>query len=206
MSDFNYDGPGASQIDNFEGGAPSSRDIVPAIIFTVLVSTGFYCNSVIVGARSFLIKQLGLTIPLLAWRMFSGKHKSYILVNSVMFFLTRLVSQILRAYMSRHSYGPNIVSEWTLHLARGYHWRTRMIVVTHETVAETVLMTIGWLFLLNGLIDLLQRHVLNAREEAEEYHPHDRNLVEHKQRNVRWIQYLSAYVLSLDYCPWGCSS
>ena len=60
------------------------------------------------------------------------------------------------------------------------------------SVAETVLLTIGWLFLLNGMIDLMQKHVTNSENDAETHHADDRTLIEHKQRNVKWVKYLAA--------------
>ncbi|KAK4684617.1 hypothetical protein P7C73_g5554, partial [Tremellales sp. Uapishka_1] len=114
------------EASNYDGGSPISKDLIPAIVFAAA---------------------LALTLPLLAWRILSRKHRSKILTNAVLYFLTRMASLILRAYMSRKTYGDGVL------------------------VAELVLMSISALFLINSLIDLWQKHT----EETNDVRSVDNN-------------------------------
>ena len=121
---------GGSSVNNFNGGRPSTGDFAPSVVFAAA---------------------LALTLPPLIWRIFSKKNGSKININALMFFITRLASVILRAYMAKRSYG-----EATL-------------------IAEVILISISYLFLINTLIDLWQRHLessANHRDaESDPDHP-----------------------------------
>lgn len=125
-------------VDNFNGGLPARKDLAPAIVFSVL---------------------LGLSLPLLIWRLVSKKHRSKILINGLLFFILRLASLIMRAYMSRHQY-----SEGTL-------------------VGEAVLTSIGYLPLLNALIDLWQ-----ARAEKGDERVYDDVTAAHQAKKMKWVK------------------
>ena len=108
-------------IENFNGGLPTSRDLVPSIIFTVAVSNPFMArgrpsNNVPALTESLLSLQLGLTLPMLIYRLSSRKHRSRILGNAVMFFILRTAAMIMRAYMSRHEFSESTLSKPCSHL------------------------------------------------------------------------------------------
>ncbi|CAD6571049.1 MAG: hypothetical protein TREMPRED_000143 [Tremellales sp. Tagirdzhanova-0007] len=113
---------GGSSINNFNGGTPQTGDFVPSVIFAAA---------------------LAISVPLLIWRIFSKKNGSKININAMIFFLTRLASVILRAYMAKRSYG-----EGTL-------------------IAEVILISISYLFLINTLIDLWQRHLESSANHRD---------------------------------------
>jgi hypothetical protein len=55
--------------------------------------------------------QLGVTLPILLYRLISKKHRSKILSNGLMFFILRTAALGMRAYMSKHAYGESTLSE-----------------------------------------------------------------------------------------------
>ncbi|KAG7531310.1 hypothetical protein FFLO_04431 [Filobasidium floriforme] len=137
-------------IENFNGGLPTSRDLVPSIIFTVA---------------------LGLTLPMLIYRLSSRKHRSRILGNAVMFFILRTAAMIMRAYMSRHEF-----SESTL-------------------IAELVLTSISYLFLINSLVDLWEKHETQKHDEQIEgqFGLVNEKTV-HLQKKNRWVHYAAWFL------------
>jgi hypothetical protein len=105
----------------------------------------------------------------------SKKHRSKILANAVAFFLLRLASLIIRAYMSRRNYSSGTLGEFAPFA------RSSLLIL----VAEAILMSIGYLPLLNALIDLWQARA--AKGAVTEGLPQD---VERSQRKMKWVKYV----------------
>ena len=111
-------------VNNFNGGAPSSRDEVPAIIFAVAVSY-LVLTLKHVGIEPSSRLQLGLTIPLLLYRIIAKKHRTWILSNAVLFFILRTAALGIRAYRAKHEYsdatlGKLLANDWNdaIHASR----------------------------------------------------------------------------------------
>jgi len=101
----------------------------------------------------------------------SPKHRGLILVRPALFLVVRLGMLVLRAIMSKQSYGESELSE----IGEPFH-------VDHpdDPVAELVLVSIGYLFLMEPIIEMWRRHVATA--VTADIAP-------------RWVTLLSRYVL-----------
>jgi len=133
-----------SVVNNFNGGRPGRNDEIPAIIFCVA---------------------LGLTVPLLLYRIISKKHRSKILGNAVLFFILRSAAFAIRAYMAKHSY-----TESTL-------------------IAELVLTSISYLFLINSLIDMWQKHENQKYTDNPDFVP-----TAHSEKKAKWVKYVAWFL------------
>lgn len=102
---------------NFTGGFPTSKDLAPSIIFLVVYIA---------------------LVPLLLWRVISPKHRGLILIRPAIFLVVRIAMLVLRAIMSKKSYGET------------------------ELIVELVLVSIGYLFLMEPVIEMWRRHVATA--------------------------------------------
>ncbi|ORX36501.1 hypothetical protein BD324DRAFT_629087 [Kockovaella imperatae] len=102
---------------NFPGGFPSSRDLAPSIVFLLAYIA---------------------TTPILVWRLWKKEYRTLCLIRPTLFLLARYVMLVLRAYMSKHSYGEN------------------------ELIAELVVVSTGTLFLVDPLTELWKRNVTTA--------------------------------------------
>ncbi|KAK4687254.1 hypothetical protein P7C73_g2866, partial [Tremellales sp. Uapishka_1] len=102
---------------NLTGGFPSSKDLAPSIIFLVLYV---------------------VTLPVLGYRIFRWKHRSKILIRPTIFVVFRITMLVLRAVMSKITYGEGLL------------------------IAELVFVSVGYLFLLEPLVSLWELHVASA--------------------------------------------
>ncbi|KAI9633900.1 uncharacterized protein MKK02DRAFT_38570 [Dioszegia hungarica] len=143
MSETNVNTNINSVVDNFNGGSVGRDDLAPAIVFAVA---------------------LALTVPLMIWRFISKKHSSKILINAVAFFVIRLASLIIRAYMARRAYN------------------------TGTLIAQAVLTSIGYLPLLNALIDLWQ-----VRAEKGDQNDQSFDAV-HRAKKIKWVKYVGWFL------------
>ncbi|KAK1925272.1 hypothetical protein DB88DRAFT_483378 [Papiliotrema laurentii] len=98
---------------------------------------GFPTSSDLAPSIVFLIIYVTL-LPLLLWRVISIRHRGLILIRPCIFVACRLGMLGLRAYMSKDSYGEG------------------------ELIAELVLVSIGYLFLMEPVIEMWRRHVATA--------------------------------------------
>ncbi|WVQ64801.1 uncharacterized protein L199_002970 [Kwoniella botswanensis] len=92
---------------NFTGGFPTSVDLAPSIVFLVIYV---------------------LAIPLLAWRWFRKSDRTLLLLRPTLFLLCRIGMLVIRAYMSKNSYGQGLL------------------------IAELILVSVGFLFLIEPVI------------------------------------------------------
>jgi hypothetical protein len=117
---------------------------------------------------------------------------------------------ILRAYMSRRQYGQRTLGKFLAASLFDY-------TVADDTVAELILTSISPLFLINGLVDLWQRHMETRNHIDDNRHfnnntdgnynngangtngvntHHDNITDQEGRKNITWVKIVSAYVFS----------
>ncbi|WVW80032.1 hypothetical protein I302_102005 [Kwoniella bestiolae CBS 10118] len=92
---------------NFTGGFPTSADLAPSIVFLVIYA---------------------FAIPLLLFRWFRRSDRTTLLIRPTIFLVCRIGMLVIRAYMSKNTYGEGLL------------------------IAELVLVSIGFLFLIEPVI------------------------------------------------------
>ncbi|WVQ94528.1 hypothetical protein IAU59_001607 [Kwoniella sp. CBS 9459] len=99
---------------NFTGGFPTSKDLAPAIIFLILYV---------------------LAAPVLVYRLIKRESRIKLLIRPSIFVICRIAMLVIRAYMSKNSYGEGLL------------------------IAELVLVSIGFLFLIEPAVGLWKLQV-----------------------------------------------
>ncbi|WWC60221.1 uncharacterized protein I303_102787 [Kwoniella dejecticola CBS 10117] len=107
---------------NFTGGFPTSADLAPSIVFLILYA---------------------LTIPVLLWRWFRKSDRTTILIRPTVFQACRIGMLVIRAYMSKNTYGEGLL------------------------IAELVLVSIGFLFLIDPVSELWKNQVASHMPKHE---------------------------------------
>ncbi|KAL7419809.1 hypothetical protein Q5752_005725 [Cryptotrichosporon argae] len=109
---------------NFTGGYPDGNaDLVPSIIFSILYL---------------------LALPVLFFRLVRPQDRTRVLIRPAIFVPVRIATFILRAVMSKNTYGEG------------------------ELVAELVLVSVGFLFLISPVITMWSHHVASCAPKAEQ--------------------------------------
>jgi len=102
---------------NFTGGFPTSKDLAPSIVFVILYF---------------------ISTPFFLYRVFRPQDRCLILIRPGVFLACRIGMLILRAVMSKTTYGEG------------------------ELIGELVLVSIGYLFLIDPCVEMWQRHLASA--------------------------------------------
>jgi len=84
-----------------------------------------------------------IVLPVLVWRLARFQDRTVVLLRPAVFIVIRIASLILRAVMSKTNYGEG------------------------ELIAELVLVSVGYLFLIEPLIALWNRHIATAVRKSQ---------------------------------------
>ncbi|WWC68705.1 uncharacterized protein I206_102639 [Kwoniella pini CBS 10737] len=108
---------------NFTGGFPTSADLAPSIVFLILYA---------------------LTVPVLLWRWFRKSDRTTLLIRPTIFQACRIGMLVIRAYMSKNTYGAGLL------------------------IAELVLVSIGFLFLIDPVSECWKTQVASHMPKQEQ--------------------------------------
>ncbi|WVF67095.1 hypothetical protein IAT40_001840 [Kwoniella sp. CBS 6097] len=99
---------------NFTGGFPTSKDLAPSIIFLILYA---------------------FALPVIVFRLFKKESRTWLLFRPSIFIACRIGMLVIRAYMSKNTYGEGLL------------------------IAELVLVSVGFLFLIEPAVGLWKLQV-----------------------------------------------